>query len=307
MSDTTDDDSSNADDKQNKIFIMLRFFMLCMVMSTLFINNVFAQTNSYTDIYLWPNGAPNSNGTEGQTEDDKKGIFKPQMRVYLPDAGKSTGRAVIALPGGGYSHLAYNHEGYDFAKFFTDQGIAFIVLKYRMPFGNKDVPFSDVIEAIRITKTNAAKWFINENKIGIMGSSAGGHLAATIATKSEAATKPAFQILLYPVITMDSTYTHKGSRRNLLGANPTNEISVAYSNEKQVTATTPKAFIAFSDDDKVVLPTNGTNYYNALHKAGVSASLHIYPSGGHGWGFRDAFKYKDAFLKDLKDWLNSFE
>ncbi len=286
---------------------MLRFFMLCMVMSTLFLNNVFAQTNTYTDIYLWPNGAPNSNGTEGQPEDDKKGIFKPQIRVYLPEASKSTGRAVIALPGGGYSHLAYNHEGYDFAKFFTDQGIAFIVLKYRMPFGNKEVPFSDVTEAIRITKANATKWFINENKIGIMGSSAGGHLAATIATKSEAATKPAFQILLYPVITMDTTYTHKGSRKNLLGANPTNEISVAYSNEKQVTATTPKAFIAFSDDDKVVLPTNGTNYYNALHKAGVSASLHIYPSGGHGWGFRDTFKYKEAFLKDLKNWLNSFE
>jgi len=278
-----------------------------MVMSTLFLNNVFAQTNTYTDIYLWPNGAPNSNGTEGQPEDDKKGIFKPQIRVYLPEASKSTGRAVIALPGGGYSHLAYNHEGYDFAKFFTDQGIAFIVLKYRMPFGNKEVPFSDVTEAIRITKANATKWFINENKIGIMGSSAGGHLAATIATKSEAATKPAFQILLYPVITMDTTYTHKGSRKNLLGANPTNEISVAYSNEKQVTATTPKAFIAFSDDDKVVLPTNGTNYYNALHKAGVSASLHIYPSGGHGWGFRDTFKYKEAFLKDLKNWLNSFE
>ncbi len=285
----------------------MRYLLLCLMMSTLFFKNVSAQTPAYTDIYLWPNGAPTTNGTENQPEDEKKGIYKPQIRVYLPEAGKSTGRAVIALPGGGYSHLAYNHEGYDFAPFFLEQGIAYIVLKYRMPFGNKEVPFSDVAEAIRLTKSNAGKWHINENKIGIMGSSAGGHLAATVATKSDAAIKPAFQILLYPVITMDSTYTHKGSRKNLLGANPTEATGIAYSNEKQVNAATPRAFIAFSNDDKVVLPTNGTNYYNALHKAGVPASLHIYPSGGHGWGFRDTFKYKAAFLKNLSDWLAGFE
>jgi acetyl esterase/lipase len=286
---------------------MRYLLLLSLVMSTLLFNPLSAQNTAYTDISLWPDGAPNTNGTENQPEDEKKGIYKPQIRVYLPEASKSTGRAVISLPGGGYSHLAYNHEGYDFAPFFLEQGIAFIVLKYRMPFGHKEVPFSDVAEAIRVTKTNAAKWHIAENKIGIMGSSAGGHLAATVATKSDAATKPAFQILLYPVITMDSTYTHKGSRKNLLGATPTEATSIAYSNEKQVNAATPKAFIAFSDDDKAVLPINGTNYYNALQKAGVPASLHIYPSGGHGWGFRDNFKYKEAFLKDLKDWLNSFD
>lgn len=264
------------------------------------------QQPAYMDIPLWAAGLPNSNGTENQEPDEKKGIFKPIIRVYLPAKETATGRAVIGLPGGGYRGLAYNHEGYDFAPFFNKQGIAYIVLKYRLPFGNREVPFSDATEAFRYVKQHAGEWNINPNDIGIMGSSAGGHLAATIATHNKTAVKPAFQILLYPVITMDSTYTHKGSLRNLLGENPSADLVNQYSNEKQVTKETPRAFIALSDDDKVVPPANGVNYYLALNKANVPAALHIYPTGGHGWGIRDNFKYKEEFLMELREWLRSF-
>jgi acetyl esterase/lipase len=264
------------------------------------------QKENYTEIALWEKGFPNSNGTEGQEPNDDKGIFKPMIRVYLPPKESSTGRAIIVLPGGGYSHLAYNHEGYDFAPFFTAQGIACIVLKYRMPKGNRVVPFSDAEEAIRLVKQHAQEWNIKPADIGIMGSSAGGHLASTIATHSKPEFRPAFQVLLYPVITMDSTYGHKGSRRNLLGNTPSDSLVNAYSNEKQVTKETPRAFIVFSGDDKTVPVANGVNYYSALNKLGIPAALYIYPTGGHGWGIRDSFKYKLEFLMELKTWLKSF-
>jgi acetyl esterase/lipase len=232
--------------------------------------------------------------------------FQPSIRVYLPAKDKATGRAVVACPGGSYNGLAYNHEGYGFAPFFTDQGVAFILLKYRMPFGHREVPYADAEEALRLVKEHAKEWNIKVDDIGIMGSSAGGHLASTIATHTKPELRPAFQILLYPVITMDSTYTHRGSRRNLLGNKPSAELIAQYSNEKQVTSTTPKAFLALSDDDKVVSSANGVNYYLALKKAGVPASLHVYPSGNHGWGIKDTFKYKQAFLTELREWLQSF-
>jgi acetyl esterase/lipase len=268
--------------------------------------NVNAQNNlKYTDIDLWPHGMPNTNGRDKSPFNEAEGNYKPTVRIYL-DRTKATGRAVIICPGGGYTKLAYDHEGYDFAPFFLEQGIAVIVLKYRMPLGHREVPYSDAEEAIRLVKENAKEWNINVNDIGIMGSSAGGHLASTIATHAKAESRPAFQILLYPVITMDSTYTHKGSRKNLIGTSPSAELVNLYSNERQVTSETPRAFIVFSDDDKGVSPINGVNYYAALKQNNVPASLHIYPSGGHGWGYRDNFKYKKLFLKELREWLKSF-
>lgn len=264
------------------------------------------QEKDYLEIPLWQNGLPNSNGTEEEAANEAKGIYKPLIRVYLPAKEKATGRAVIAYPGGGYRGLAYHHEGFDFAPYFNKQGIALIVLLYRMPKGHKEVPFSDAEEAIRMVQQHAKAWNINPKDIGIMGSSAGGHLASTIATHITTSLRPAFQILLYPVITMDSTYAHMGSFKNLLGKQPSDEIVNLYSNEKQVKPETPRAFIALSDDDKVVLPANGVNYYLALNKNQVPASLHIYPSGGHGWGIKETFKYHTAFLMELKQWLESF-
>lgn len=233
-------------------------------------------------------------------------IDKPSMRVFLPDSSIATGRAVVACPGGGYVGLAEHHEGYDWASFFNQRGIAFVVLKYRMPAGGRMLPISDAEAAIRIVRENAEAWHIDRNDVGIMGFSAGGHLASTVATHAKAELRPDFQILFYPVITMDKSYTHIGSHDNLLGKDASIALEEEFSNEKQVAKETPRAFIAYSDDDDVVPPANGVNYYLALHKAGVSASLHVYPSGGHGWGLNDSFPYKKEMLEELAAWLRSF-
>lgn len=175
-----------------------------------------------------------------------------------------------------------------------------------MPRGNKEVPFSDAEEAIRLVKENAKGWNINPADIGIMGSSAGGHLASTIATHIKKELRPAFQLLFYPVITMDPSFTHAGSRTNLLGNDISRQLEDLYSNEKQVTADTLRAYIAFSDDDDVVPTENGVYYYLSLKKNKVPASIYIYPSGGHGWGAGTGFKYHNEMLNDLKAWLASF-
>lgn len=266
-----------------------------------------AQQKSF-DIDLWQNGMPNSNGIDkSQPFDDSKQNFKPSIRVFLPEKSQSTGRAVVCCPGGGYSHLAMEHEGYDWANFFNERGIALIVLKYRMPHANTDVPISDAKEAIRLVRENASAWNINPKKVGIMGSSAGGHLATTIATHSDSITAPNFQILFYPVVTLDYKYTHKGSRHNLIGEKASNEFVELYSNERQVTSLTPPAIMLLSDDDTVVPSQNSVNYYLALRKNGVKATMHIYPSGGHGWGIRQNFKYHNEMMNDLSAWLETFK
>lgn len=250
---------------------------------------------------VWPNGAPNANG------DDKD---KAELTVYLPDAKKATGRAIVCCPGGGYSHLAMDHEGHQWATFFNNQGIALIVLKYRMPHGNYVVPISDAEQAMKIVRQNAAEWHIDTHNVGIMGFSAGGHLASTIATHSKGDAAPDFQILFYPVITMDLGFTHKGSHDNLLGTNhdkkKLRKLEAEYSNDQQVNRTTPRAFLALSDDDKAVPAANGLGYYQQLYKHDVPASIHIYPSGGHGWGYRESFAYHYQMVFELKAWLQSF-
>lgn len=265
-------------------------------------------SESAFDIDLWPNGLPNSNGIDKtQPFDDKKQNFKPSIRVFLPEATKATGRAVVCCPGGGYSHLATDHEGYDWAPFFNERGIALIVLKYRMPHANSDVPISDAKEALRVVRENAKQWNINPKKVGIMGSSAGGHLASTVATHSDSLTVPAFQILFYPVVTFDYKYTHKGSRHGLIGEQAAQELVDIYSNELQVTSKTPQAIMLLSDDDRVVPSPNSVNYYLALKKNGVKATMHIYPSGGHGWGCRENFKYHKEMIADLSAWLETIK
>ncbi len=260
------------------------------------------------ELPLWPNGAPNSNELKGDEQEMDNGrvsnIKNPDITVYR--AEHPNGMAVIMCPGGGYARLAMNHEGHDMAPWFNTQGITYVVLKYRMPNGHKEVPFSDVEQAIRLVRQHAAEWNINPAKVGIMGASAGGHLASTLATHyTSKETRPDFQILLYPVITMDANFTHAGSRENLITKNPSADLIAKYSNELQVNAQTPQAFIALSSDDKAVLPQNSINYYLALLKHNVPATMHIYPTGGHGWGFRDNFTYKRQWTDELEKWLRN--
>jgi acetyl esterase/lipase len=250
---------------------------------------------------LWPN----SPEVVSSDENDKA-----ELTVYLPDAQKSIGRAVVCCPGGGYSHLAMDHEGHQWAPFFNTQGIALIVLKYRMPHGNRMVPISDAEEAMKTVRSHAAEWHINPNDVGIMGFSAGGHLASTVATHAKDDAAPNFQILFYPVITMDLGFTHKGSHDNFLGDGHSKKelrkLEAEYSNDLQVNRTTPRAFLALSDDDKAVPAANGFNYYEQLYKHDVPASIHIYPTGGHGWGYRESFAYHYNVIFELKAWLQSF-
>lgn len=266
---------------------------------------LFAYAQKPIELKVWPDGAPNSNGIttpEEMNSPDRPGkVTDPTLAVY--PAARPNGIAVIACPGGGYQHLAMNHEGHDMAAWFNAQGITFAVLKYRMPNGHSEVPLSDAQEAIRIVTSHAGEWKVNPDKIGIMGASAGGHLASTTATHFDKETRPAFQILLYPVISMDLSISHKGSRKNLLGESPAESLLTKFSNELQVTTETPPAFIALSGDDKTVPPANSIRYYEALIANKIPATMHIYPIGGHGWGFRDSFTYKRQWTEELEKWL----
>lgn len=260
------------------------------------------------EIPLWPNGAPNSNSMAGEQENLEEGrvanVTHPSITVYRPS--QPNGTAIIMCPGGGYARLAMNHEGHDMASWFTTQGITYIVLKYRMPNGHHEVPLSDAEQAIRLVRSHATEWNINPNRIGIMGASAGGHLAASLASLySSNDTRPDFQILLYPVISMVPGITHAGSRKNLIGEEPTRILEERYTLERQVSPHSPQAFIALSGDDRAVLPINGIGYYLALCEQKIPASLHVYPTGGHGWGFRDNFTYKRQWTDELEKWLRN--
>ncbi|WP_300724482.1 alpha/beta hydrolase [uncultured Bacteroides sp.] len=270
-----------------------------ILLSMLFIANMLA-AQKLIEIKLWPEGAPNSNGMTKQEKDGVLYVAEPTLTVYPAQNGN--GLAIIMCPGGGYGHLAMNHEGHDMAGWFNTQGITYAVLTYRMPNGHNEIPLSDAQQAMRIMRQHAQEW--NIRKLGIMGASAGGHLASTVATHfTDAETRPDFQILFYPVITMDPTYTHMGSRQNLLGNNPDKELETKYCNEKQITAETPQAFIMHSSDDGAVPVANSVNYYMELVKNKVPATLHTYPVGGHGWGFRDTFPYKRQWTGELEKWL----
>lgn len=225
-------------------------------------------------------------------------ITEATLTVY--PASKPNGQAIVACPGGGYAGIAVSHEGHDMAAWFNAQGITYAVLHYRMPNGNVRIPLSDAQQAIRVMRNRAKEW--NIKSLGIMGSSAGGHLACTAATHFTPETRPDFQVLFYPVVTMGEK-THQGSRKNLLGESPSEEQINLFSNEKQVTPQTPPAFIMHSTDDKTVPVINSVNYYLALEQNGVSATMHLYPIGGHGWGYRDNFLYKTQWMAELEKWL----
>ena len=241
-------------------------------------------------------------------------VSVPTITTFF--AEKSNGTAVIICPGGGYGHLAINKEGYKVAQWLNTLGISAFVLKYRLPndliMKEKSIaPLQDVQEAVRIVRRNAEKWHIDPNKIGVMGFSAGGHLASTAATHYddkvyEVADKisahPDFSILIYPVISMQEGITHMGSRNNLLGEKASAESIDKYSNEKRVDANTPKTFLVHATDDKAVPVENSINYYLALKQNKVPAEMHIYENGGHGFGLgiEGTNKY---WPKDCENWL----
>ena len=230
---------------------------------------------------------------------------KAEMTAYLPE--QPSGRAVVCCPGGGYSTLAMGHEGHDWAPFFNRQGIALFVLKYRMPNGDREIPMSDAVTAMRTVRDSAEAWQLNPCDVGIMGSSAGGHLASTISTHADWSARPDFSILFYPVISMNERETHRGSCRNFLGAEGQKNASLVkqFSNQNAVRRhLTPPAIILTTNDDHVVQPvTNGVAYYSAMRRAGNDCALYVYPTGGHGFGFNPKFKYHDQMLNDLTTWL----
>ncbi len=227
----------------------------------------------------------------------------PRMKVFLPPKGMENGKAVVACPGGGYSHLAMDHEGYQWAPFFNDLGFAYAVVAYTMPKGDPSIPRNDLDKCFKIIADSASVWKIRPDSIGIMGSSAGGHLASAMSTHPTANCRPAFQILFYPVISFDAAITHKGSREGFIGPDPSEALVEEWSSDRAVTPQTPPAFITLCSDDKVVVPDNSLRYYKALTDAGVPATMIIYPTGRHGFGSRPAFKYHGLMTAELARWL----
>jgi acetyl esterase/lipase len=242
---------------------------------------------------LWPEGAP---GAKGKTAKDM-----PEIIVYLPPADKATGAAVVICPGGGYGGLAMNHEGHEIAQWLNKHGVAGIILKYRhAPIYRHPIPLQDAQRALRFTRAKAKDWHIDAQRVGILGFSAGGHLASTAGTHFDAGDKdaadpidrlgnrPDFMVLLYPVITLMGPFAHNGSRDNLLGKNADGQSIDSLSNEKQVTKDTPPTFLVHTTEDTGVPPENSVLFYMALTKNKVPAEMHIYEKGRHGLGLGPA-------------------
>lgn len=247
---------------------------------------------------IWKNGAPTFNGLTDEAE----------LYIYLPKKEKNQKTpAVLICPGGGYAGVSMVYEGHAFAQWLASQGIAGIVLKYRLPNQHKEIPFDDAEEAMRIIRSNSDKWGINPDKVGISGFSAGGHLAALFSNRYSNKgeyTHPNFTILFYPVISFEEV-TKGGTRTNLLGKEPSSTEIYSFSADRQVTANTPPTIIFASDNDQSVPSVHSTMYYNALKRNGVPATLYVFPEGNHGWGMITTFKYYDQSLSLLKAWLDT--
>jgi len=271
-----------------------------------------------------PNSKPSPNEESSTYEGENKilivhNVSRPSLTVFLPPKEKANGTAVIICPGGGYSILAASHEGYDVAKKFNEWGVTAFVLKYRIPddktMVNKEIgPLQDAQRAIQMVRERAKEWNINPNKIGIMGFSAGGHLASTAGThfnhivienKNNTSLRPDFMILIYPVISFSDSIGHIGSRDNLIGKNPSAKKINEYSNEMQVTANTPPAFLVHAGDDNAVKVQNSIHFYEAEQRNKIPAEMHIYPKGGHGFGMHNPTT-KDDWMERLKNWLSGF-
>lgn len=258
--------------------------------------------------WLWPAGAPAAVGTED--------LDKPSITFYQPSKPQATGTLVVICPGGGYGALAMDHEGHQVARWFTARGVAAAIVKYRLgPRYRHPAPLQDVLRAIRLVRSRAAELGVKPDRIGVMGFSAGGHLASTAATLfdlAEAKTadgldavsaRPDFAILGYPVIVFGGEVTHKGSQRNLLGETPAAELVTRLSTDRQVTAQTPPTFLFHTSGDTGVPPQNSVAFYLALKKAGVPAELHIYEKGPHGVGLAPGDRELSTWPDRMLGWM----
>ncbi|MDB5236584.1 MAG: 1,4-beta-xylanase [Hymenobacter sp.] len=245
-------------------------------------------------------------------------VVQPTLTAFLPAAGTANGTAVIICPGGSYTRLSIDSEGYDVARRLNEMGVTAFVLKYRLPNDESQpdksiAPLLDAQQALRLVRQQAARYSVNPERIGLMGFSAGGHLAAWAGTQfarpvgaspGPLSVRPAFLVLMYPVISFNDTLRHAGSRDNLLGKNPSAEQIRQYSNELQVTAQTPPTFLVHAQDDKTVPVNNSIVFYQACLRHGVPAELHLYPQGGHGFGLNNKTT-KDLWSDRLRNWLDS--
>ena len=226
---------------------------------------------------------------------------------FLPE--HPSGKAIVGVPGGGYSVLSNTHEGYMWSDWLNEKGIAYFVVNYRLPEGDRSLPMGDVWNTIRMVRDSAAVWGIHPREVGIMGFSAGGHLASVISTHSEYDLRPNFTILFYPVISMDERVSHKWSCRNFLGEEGQKDPALVHDFSTQNAVRrhlTPPAIIIMANDDRLVPPvTNGVAYYTAMRNAGNECAMYIYPTGDHGFGFGPWFKYHNQLLTDLGNWIDS--
>ncbi|MEJ7712895.1 MAG: alpha/beta hydrolase [Pyrinomonadaceae bacterium] len=281
-----------------------------MIIASLFHTFAFAQSqpSEQKTTLLWPDGAPGAIGKEDADQ--------PSVRSYVPKHVKSNGTSVIVCPGGGYGALAVDHEGRQVAEWLNTMGITAFVLKYRLGTRYRHpAPLQDAQRAIRYVRANAKEYNVASDRIGIMGFSAGGHLAATAGTHFDAgntqatdpveraSSRPDFLILAYPVISFTAEYTHQGSARNLLTDKPDPALLENLSNEKQVTAETPPTFLFHTNEDTGVPPENSVAFYLALRKAKVPAELHIYERGRHGLGLAPGDPVLSTWKERLAGWL----
>ena len=252
--------------------------------------------------------APHSNEEEKDESRNKAGHFyntsQTEFYLYIADKEKATGQAIVLCPGGGYGAVCIEREGFFLAEYFKSIGVTALVLKYRLPnYGHKEVPLEDAQAALRYLRKNAKKLGIDPTKVGIAGSSAGGHLAAYVSTFTEDAEKPAFAVLFYPVITAENCMTHQGTFDRLLGKGQAPYLRDYYSLNNRVTPTTPPTILLLSNNDRTVPPISSIRYYQALKYNGVKAAMHIYPEGGHGWVGRESFRYHKDWQHQLKRWM----
>ncbi|QCW99521.1 alpha/beta hydrolase [Aggregatimonas sangjinii] len=283
-----------------------------------------------TIIPLWPKDKiPNRIASDELEEHKRNGILRiskvqePTLEVYLPAQKNATGQAMLIFPGGGYGILAYDWEGTDIAKFLNGKGIAGIVVKYRLPSSISQtdkhlVPLIDAQRAIRMVRAKAEAFHVDPAKIGIIGFSAGGHLASTLGTRfgeevyepldaiDQESARPDFMALGYPVITFGEA-THKGSKTNLIGEDPAPELASHFSNEKQVTENTPPTFLFHATDDEAVPVENSLLFYQSLKGKGVSATMHIYPKGGHGFSLARKDPHLMGWTERLFEWMESLK
>lgn len=296
------------------------FIIFCFIM------NLHAQEKS---MHLYPEGEiPNYQVSAEEEIWERTNILRisyvqiPDISIFLPSKQNANGKAVVILPGGGYGRLAYDWEGTDIAKWLNSKGIAGIVLKYRLPVSKSNIvshksPLMDAKRAMRLVRYHAADWNIDPNQIGVMGFSAGGHLASTLSTKfdegnphhtdpiEQMSSRPDFSILIYPVISSDPTIWHRGSFRSLLGEDPDPELLHFYASEKHVNEHTPPTILIHSADDKSVPYQNSVVYFDALQQKGIPAEMHIYPFGGHGYSLALGMGHLSGWPERVLDWIFS--